>query len=71
MGFNGIKALTSHVLTALQPCGTLEAGLNDINALTSCVLTALQPCGTLLSQCDKLKTDVYPGNGQQVLSITK
>ena len=45
-------------------------GINGIKALASCVLPAMQPCGTLLSQCDILKLDVCPGNGQEVLSNT-
>ena len=45
-------------------------GFNGINALASHVLTASQPSDTLLTQCDILKIDVCPGNGQQVLSVT-
>ena len=66
-----MNALASRVVTALQPCSTVGGGFTDINALASHVLTALQPCGTLLLQCDILKIDICPGNGQQVLSITK
>ena len=49
VGFNGINALVSRVLTALQHSGTLGAGFNGINALASRVVTALQPCDTLAS----------------------
>ena len=49
-GFNGINAVTSRVLMALQPCGTLGAGFNGTNSLASHVLTALQPFDTLLPQ---------------------
>ena len=44
VGFNGINALARHVVTALQPCGTLGAGFNGINVLATRVVRALQPC---------------------------
>ena len=50
VGFNGINALASRVLTVLQPCGTPGAGFNGINALASHVLMALQPYDSVLSQ---------------------
>ena len=53
VGFNGINALASHVVTVLKPYGTLWAGFIGINALAIHVLMALQPFGTLLSRHTK------------------